>query len=359
MIWPCQETLRQIATHLPDALLAPQALASLEVAASQLPDAMSSYYLEFRLAPNSSQVDFSTCISTAHGGCSALQHLREPLPPPAHESAYSRAQSFLRLWSTPGSALHSQIPLVWLEFDKASEASFAVPSPSINFCLDPVFLMRPVASLEGSHPNTRSYQSFLEVALELLLGQRIPERVRRTLLICFASLPPGGHIDHMAVMLGRSPPVLKINTFIPQEELAGFLRRIDWPGEWDALNRVLKAYVTTSEPARLDLTIDGTITPRIGIEFFTGDVTASHSEKRRLLDQLVEHGYCCPMKREAVLRWPGEDHTIFTAQSWLTRIRRFSHLKLVCHAGYLAEAKAYLGFAPSLYSPFERGNHTR
>ena len=66
MLWSTQETLELIESHLPPPLVTAPAFEPVKATARLLPDIMTSYYLECRLAADQEQVDFLACATAPH-----------------------------------------------------------------------------------------------------------------------------------------------------------------------------------------------------------------------------------------------------------------------------------------------------
>ena len=184
MLWPLSETLELIEPHIPDQLVSPEAFSHVKTIASLLPAAMSSYYVECRLAVNTTQVDFLTCVAAPDGGRDILvgQSAKAGLPDIflAHP-LWHRAYDFFRQWADLSSALHEQIPLLWMEFDQVDGPLPEVPLPSFSFCLDPLYADR---RSWAQYVNSRDPQKRCQVAekgLQLLFGGPLsPQRKKRS-----------------------------------------------------------------------------------------------------------------------------------------------------------------------------------
>ena len=352
MIWPLTETLERVKPYVPHRLVTPQTFDHIQTLASLLPEAMSAYYIECRLAAGSTQVDFSTCVLASKGGREILAGPRPAADLPSvmlQNGVWRRVREFLADWASPDSPLYKQIPFIWLEFDGVNESQ-AAPLPCLNFCLDPGYLDRRNGPGNFYHPNTQRFQPFAEIALAQALGHSIEPRTRQNLVNCFDQLPEGGRIIYMAVMIPRQPAALKINVVLPQDRLLGYLTRVGWTGEVAGLKKVLTTFCDPFNEIRFDLTVGSTIWPRIGLEFFAH--TAADVHRQLFLEQLVAAGLCAPEKQAALLSWPGSSSEIYSRQSHPTRLSRSWYVKLVYQGGDQLEAKGYLGFAPSFFSLF-------
>jgi hypothetical protein len=349
MIWPLAETLRLIEPYVPAQLVAPELFARIKTVAAQLPDAMSAYFLECRLGPEASQVDFLTCITALNGARQVLaeQDIAAVLPSRLlTQPLWGRIYEFWKQWADPASPLYEQIPLTWLEFEQLDGQQPTMPLACPTFCLDREILQRkhPLNSANGYNPQ-QGYQ-VAEVALEYLLGQPLSPLIKKNLLACFEALPPGGRIIHLGSMQTRQPPVLKVYGLLPRQGLLAYLAAIGWPGSPAEIENILTTFGPTTAIARPDLALGASILPRMGLEFSHPASPQDDQTQQRLLNQCVAAGLCTPEKRDALLTWPGSSRETFSRFSWPVRLRRWLDLKIVYQPDQLLEAKAYLGFSP-------------
>lgn len=353
MIWSFRETLKFIEPHVPVELVLPETFDGIHAMANLLPAAMSAYYLECRLGPNATQVDFSICITGSEGGREifAGDKTINSSPHLLNNPLWGRVCEFIKNWAGAASAFYQQIPFIWLEFDDINQPP---PLPCVNLCLDPEYLERHSRSNHFYHPNTQQLQPFAIMALEQLLGHPIPSQTKQNMATCFDLLPPGSQFIYMAAMLPRNPPALKMNGLIPRDHLLDYLSRIGWPGSMVALEKIVTTFCSFMDEMRIGLTVGNNISSRLGLEFFSNTSTSPDQDSQRqiLLSQLVEAELCTPEKRQALLNWSGFSSEIFSHQSWPTRLNRSWYVKLVYQDNYPLEAKGYLGFAPSLFSLF-------
>lgn len=351
MIWPLSETLTYIKPYLPGHLVFPPTFAHLQALAALLPKAMSAHYFETRLAADAPQVDFSTCIAAAQGGRAILTGLKGAIGLPStllENPLWRRTHDFFNYWADPASPLYEQAPLVWLEFDQVDGLIPDIPLPCVNVCVDPEYLKQ-----HGSNrPHKQCYQTFIETTLELLLGQPLPAQICQNLISCFNLLPVGGKIIYVSAMLPRQPATLKLNGFIPKDQLLNYLNQIGWPGSVVEIRKIVAAYCASLENLRVDLTVGDHISSRIGLEFFSKGSTQPEVERQLLLNKFVENGLCSPEKREALLSWSGYSSEVFRNQAWTTKLNRTWYTKLVYQADQPLEAKGYLGFMPTFFAPF-------
>jgi hypothetical protein len=349
MIWPCAETLRVIEPQLPHSLISTQAFAFIKNFASVLPEAMSSYYLECRLAADSPQVDLLACVKASNGGREILREYTTtagPSPRSPDCAVWNRVRDFCTRWAEPRSSLHRQVSHIWLEFD--GEASLTkIPPPNLLLCLDPEYFEECNHRQHDEYITARQYRRVINASLEILLPHRASAMMKRNLFACFDTLPPDGCVIHTSVMLSRRPSLSKLNIALSKDHLLDYLRHLGWPGSLSQLETLLFTYCSFTNSMKFQLNLEDSISPRIDLEFHFDDCVAPLSSLHFLLDQLVENNLCTIEKREALLTWPGTFRQIFCGRSWPTRLYKWLDLKIVYHPERPLEAKGYLGFMPS------------
>lgn len=356
MLWPCGETLAFIEPHVPREIVAPPTFARLYTLAALLPDALSSYYVECRLAAKATQVDFLPCVAADPGG---RERWARPRPPAGRferlrgHALWQRVDEFVTDWADPASPLYTQVPLVWLEFDHLEEPPATIPLPSFWWSVGPEYDQEPEQPGTGEAMDLETYRQVTDRAFALLLGRALPPATQRDLWACFGRLPAGGRIIHVSVMFTRRPVCVKVYGVVPSPHFVTYLEHIGWPGSRPEVAALLATFctaATTDSNTFFDVTIEESLTPKLGIAFSQLQLDTLPDRdptRRRLWDLWVEAGLCTPEKREALVRWPGSFRATFSGQAWPTRVHKWVDAKLVYQPGAALEAKAYLGFMPS------------
>jgi hypothetical protein len=308
------------------------------------PDALSAYYLECRLTDQTTQVDLLACTDATRGGREVLAGLNghSGLPEFVRGSPYwQRVDAFLQDWSDPTTALHRDVPLVWLEFDILGPPP-EIPIPSLHVCLAQEWARageRTVVPADGCREIAAS-------AFELALGRPLAHAVNDTLYRCFNALPEGGRIIHFSTMMARDPVTFKVYSELAKDQVVPYLARIDWSGDLQEMTRLLETYCQDLDVLRVELNIEEDVLAKTGIEFLDSMQMDHDPERHHLLAQCMTHGLCAREKYEALLSWPGIDAVTFEGHSWPTKVRRWLDVKLVYQANASLEAKGYLGFMP-------------
>lgn len=339
MIYSLRETLQCVAPYLPPALVSPRAFEGCWPLSDRLPAVTSFHYLECRLGGGHERVDFLVCVTTEDGGREVLARTFGHAP--GATVAWDQLHAFCSRWVDPSSCLHEETPLIWLELDAVQRDSVAA-SPSIHYCVHSDLTRSGRALVLGSaKPSASRYEELWNEGLSVLLP---PSRVRPSIELlhrCLDGLRDCGRMDHVSVMLGRSPATVKMTATILPRHLPGFLSRIDWPGSTDGLERLFGDVNVPPEAIQFDVDFGTEVIPSVGIGIFDDPVDASRQE---LLDRLVGLGLCTHSKRDALLPWPGSECHVFEGHRWPARINRRLDVKLVYRSPGSVTAKAYLGF---------------
>ena len=335
---------------------------------------------EVRLGETESAVDLVQRISAGRG---------EPMVLAEHiaacgldeEPGWGGIRDFCAAWGLPGSLLQRQVAGAFLEVD-AGRCREVDPAGAFR-AVDAGAVVRPGRDEAASAPRPPSIYLSLEpgvaaaagplrelvfTAGELLRGAPLSERLLDRLQLLCGAGGGGAAATDVGFMLSRRVDALRL-VLAPLSLPAALelLDRAGWPGgaaDFDAAAALLPAGLGTLALS-LDLAAGGVL-PRIGLEHYPGDPPDQKAAWRTALDRLVDAGACTPVKRDALLRWPGYLEPDAAApwppsllvESLLNRpdhfsvvARRLTFLKIVCRPGAAPEAKAYFGFGPRSYVP--------
>jgi hypothetical protein len=132
---------------------------------------------------------------------------------------------------------------------------------------------------------------------------------------------------------------------LPSEAIAGFLRRLGWPGDAAMIEATL--HDTWPQRGQVSINLDflPAIGPRIGVELFRPTPPLDDPAWGPLLSSLAHRGLCEPAKRAAISAWPARQPQDARRGG---RLERHVLVKLVFEPACLAEAKAYLSAEPIL-----------
>ena len=254
------------------------------------------------------------------------------------EAADARAESV--------SALSARFNDIMLEYDIARIETEASPDPGLFLGL------RPAAS-----PVDSDVGSPVDVVAELTnaVGWNDDADERRVVERIVNALPPGGRLDHVGAMPGRSFRAVRvIVNGIALEEMPVFLERAGWPGSVRNVMDALADWRDVFPHFRpcFDASARG-LRPRLGLEMFprserkgrwpVGDwLNTGIRTWLPVLERLEERELCLPAKGIGLRAFPGLDR-IFRKEGAFILHRGLNHVKLTIE-GDTVEAKAYAGF---------------
>ncbi|MFL5349042.1 MAG: hypothetical protein ACJ8AT_29945 [Hyalangium sp.] len=339
-----EQYLRLAVPFTPPELFSPQALEPILALSRRLP-ACSSSGFEVRLGEEAPVADFLVNLLPTDGTRTAFAG-RHPDAPLDEEflgsEVWQRVRDFCQSWESPGSALHSQVRDMWLEFD-LKELGAGVPIPGVFF---------------GANTESGELLGTVERSLALL---RTPGhgRLPPGLLRCVELLPKPPRIEQLGMMFSRQSDELRLCIRgLSPHGMGEFLARAGWGGRPEELQAVIEDARPFVDEFTLDIDVGEGVLPKIGLECILDRDT--HPDRwRRWLDHLVARHLCTPRKRDGVLAWIGLSTQRTQAELWPENLvrasqrtpgllsgfqRRVNHLKLVHQPGQPLQVKAYLAF---------------
>lgn len=340
--------LRSAAPFLPEGVLSPAGLQSIERVAGILPaSAIELFGFETQLGGG---VGVPDCAFNLTPDGAARLAGSDPLPAPgaAAVGSWAKIQAFYRAWGdTRVQRCFSDAGATWLEFDAAS-AELA-PNLLFGYWPDNTDTRRPLPWLTGT-------------ILPMLLGMPLSPAFANNLRRCFESHPGGGDFQ-IGAMLARSIPAVRVCVFdLAPDQVSRFLGDIGWPGEIAAVQGYVDRFAAHADFVALHLDVGEQVYPRMGIEpGFTAGPWARqpHLEPRwhGQLDALIELGLCTPEERDGLLAWVGyQDGAAMGLRPDQVLLRGLSHIKVTAHQGAEPLAKAYFGLSlRSVRSPSRGG----
>jgi hypothetical protein len=333
------DTLEALGPLLPPQLIDPAASRGLATIAASVPDVATTFGFECRLRETDPTVDLGLAISPANGGRELLAsldgNLEEPIGP-TRDARWRRIRDFGRGWSDPDAALHDWVPFVFMEFDAAAAAA-TIPIPSLFVALD-----APLAPLARDAPPAVSPPiAALRQSFALLSGRPLEPDVDEAVVRAFRSLPEGGWVMHVGVMLGRDSKGLRLSVCAPGDAVPAYLRGLDGDeaaaGAAELLERI-RAHVPRTQ---VDFDLTPALHPRLGF----GLQPRVEGGWARLLADVEAEGWSSSRKTKALLEWPGRSEARLGGVPHVLH-RNLSHVKLVCTSGEPTQAKAYIGVTP-------------
>jgi hypothetical protein len=304
--------------------------------AGALPFAVQAHGLELKLWEGGAHADYLVCLDAA--ARETVESMRAFVAAKERAGAsLSSVDTYLRRWCSASSAQRRRFPQLWLEWDRPEGKSASAPG----------LFLAPAPSRRGLVPGAT-----LRGALRTLYPERPARRAEAWIARIVGLLPPGARLRHAGAMPGRDPDLLRlVLEDVPPERLVPLLRRIRWPGDVRALERLLSetAGKTGCIPTLLDLDLLDRPLPALGLEFLLVGAHRPEDGGARLLEYLREKGWVSPKKARALARWltwdvrdaPGADPGALWGKLY--------HVKLSLSRSGAADAppvraKAYLGF---------------
>jgi len=351
----CKIAIDLVAAHLETGLISASYMAPIRTIAGWLPGVRSAGF-ECRLGDPTARADF--CVRFARYNAEARNELLEALSGPsfprdvdAHPT-WQRVRAFATEWARPDSLLVQWLQAVWLEFD--------IMDPHAQDHAPSLFIpIRPEAASSGAPARSVDARRYAEVAGEVLAacGLEAGDAVRSNLTRCLDVLARAARFFQFGIWLARPTAAVRVEAVgLSIAEANNAFRSLGcrdlgpgWSDFLDPGDEVAVAFDVAEE-----------IGPTIGVECFLPHNAQSsrpgarpdrspiwHTGKR-LLDGLVERGWCLSTKRDALLAWPGVSRLRQPADGGgeiehVVR-RDFSHLKVVFRPEEAPEAKFYLGY---------------
>lgn len=329
--------------------------------------AWSLFGFEVRLAEGDLAADIALSVGLKTPGLGILagRYDAQCIPSSMMETGeWVKIQQFAKNWENPDSGLRGVLDIVCLEFD--------MPAPAPERAVPLVFFGVESNGRELREQQGRSETDVLEECAALFGGAPMPEELAERLRTCHAvardyslNMSQGG-VFQAGLMLSRPGAGLRICVHnIPTQDIPAYLKGVDWPGDYEKLDKALSGPCAIFD--RLALALDCApqgLSPKLGLESYFVDKAQPANEPRweQVLRQLVEMGLCTPEKLEAMLAFPakmrlmpifdsgmesalGEGSGYFRPSS---AMRGLHHLKVVVAPDGELSAKAYLwcGYAP-------------
>ena len=352
--------IKVVAPYIPQQLISTEHLSHIQKIATLLPSASANIFaFECRLGEMTPRADFFLCANASAGGRDVLAGHHPTMNLPKElliNSVWSKIHDFCLDWANPTSPLYKNADNIWFEFDVDGEPP-EIPIPSLFFGvkkLQPLHTKNQLQYEDSAH----IYQWGTNTALKLL-DIKISLELQRKLFDCFSLLPPGAEVFHIGVMLSRESEALRLCVRgIPPEKIVDYLSIIGWTGSVQELNSLVYDLSKFAEDIHIAFDVGNIVFPKIGFECCFGTQNPNDSQLRAFLDYLVASGMCLPVKRDAILNYPGYCHEKSNPELWPSNLiqmssllgesflssfaRILNHIKVVYEPGNSLEAKAYL-----------------
>ena len=242
--------------------------------------------------------------------------------------------------------MHARFNDIMLEYDIAGIEPDASPDPGL-------FLGLRAAASPGDSGVCCPGDALAELTNAVGWNDDAGERMVVDRVV--GALPPGGRLDHVGAMPGRSFRAVRvIVNGIKSEEMPVFLERSGWPGSVRNVIDALAYWRDVLPYFRpcFDASARG-LRPRLGLEMFprterkgrwaVGDwLSTGIRTWLPVLERLEERELCLPAKGIGLRAFPGLDR-VFRKEGAFILHRGLNHVKLTIEGDTL-EAKAYAGF---------------
>jgi len=343
-----------VVSYAPPALIGPTSLSCIQQLARMLPGQVSEFFgFECPLGSSEAAADFLICAKAEEAGREILAGKRagQQLPTAFDSAAWKTIQRFAAIWNDPSSPLFHNVHNCWLEFDIGA-ASSTVPQPSVFFGSDE---LRP--ELDAGW--------LVDCALPILSGGTLSVTARNGILHCIERLPQGAQIFQVGRMLARASTATRLCARgIPSEDIPDYLESIGWKGFREDLLVVVEGLAEHTGRIDLDLDVDSTAMPKLGLECYTEAHPAAFPN---FVTYLESAGFCRPEKAAQLKQWAGMAHQLSNPTGWPGGLRMVSsflngrfhsafvrwvhHVKVVYEPGRPLQAKAYMAVKHVWLSP--------
>jgi hypothetical protein len=236
-------------------------------------------------------------------------------------------------------------PFLFLEFD-GDAPRLPIPVPSVFIGLDwPVEELSDEARRGGRDSDPARTPGFADVLQMITTLRRdpLPPATEALLARCFASMPAGGVVLHLAVMLGRPGEAVRLSLYLPRADAVPYFEELGWRG-LPELGRVLEieSRAAASSHPRAPVQIDVDVGGELGLGFGVMLQPRTEAAWPALVGVLLETGLCDTERARGLLCWPGGREV----RGGKTVQRYLAHAKLAAGGGAPLRAKAYIGVRP-------------
>ncbi|MCP4213197.1 MAG: hypothetical protein GY765_01015 [bacterium] len=305
-------------------------VARLEKLSALFADIPADTIFEFELngSPGESP-DISLCLMQSSVK-DILPHWEKAAAAFERDAYWKKIITFCNAWADASLPLHNGIANVWFEFD-SDKLERHLPAPCVFISPTTLFKSKQQAQL----PN---YDWIFEPTLALLTAKMISDAQMENIRRCMDTLPFGGVVFQIGVMMARETEQLRICTSMPPAEYPSYLERIGWKGNVEAAKSMLHQLEKHVDAVFVDLNVGEFIEPTLAFECCYQGV-AIGKRLEGFLGFLQEKKICRSEQTDRLmygLQDPGPETS--------GRILRkaLSHVKLGLRLDNTWQAKAYL-----------------
>lgn len=235
---------------------------------------------------------------------------------------------------------------VMLEYDIGSAH---VTGPS-----DPGLFLRPGERAIVGNSGQEDDVSLLADALVSSVGWAVVEAERKNVREAYLAQPDDTRMDSFGVFPSRARSIrLAVMGFTSERQICSYLRDLNWPGEFSAVEEVISRFKERVTIVRTGANIDvheNGIGPTLGLTLI---VKQRYTKDSRywldgltdwdpFLDALAQESIVIPTKLTALADWVTRPTTLFGKSGRFVLLRGIHHIKLVLEGDRLSKAKAYV-----------------
>lgn len=241
--------------------------------------------------------------------------------------------NFCKEWSKPSNLQVDEISRIFFEFDLDKPVS-TPPIPAI-------FLQ-----FRSKEKNESISCGDLMQLLGSLNEEPPSEKVRKNVQLCHKHLIPGSIIDHVGMMLSRSPRVIRLNINpLNHDQLCSYLESIGLGYRKSEINGRLRRYSKFVDSFVLCLDVGEEVSSKIGVELRHDKEDLELKDQERwtpFLEYLSEEKLCLPAKKNGLMAWSGRSRDIYHPYLYRYIAYRFiNYFKVVFEPQKPEAVKAY------------------
>jgi hypothetical protein len=289
------------------------------------------------------RVDFLIAPSKDTGGRAAVLEVLQS------ERGLARLGSMLpllRAWIDPTSDLHHAVPVIHFEYDLTSDEAALHVDPFAQACVEPDFPTLAAAPQSRAEMEVLFHSLFSKIP-----GYRLRDEIMTTMGRCIDALPPGSNVVHVGVMPQRGRDAIRTVFTLPKDEIRTWLARVDWPGDYAALDRLMALIAPYWKTLALQCDVGERFGSVLAIDYDEPSLSADAPHWSKFMQRIVRAGIAREDKAAAALGWIGASTHRFPDLDWPLHVVRELDVKLVLDAHGDIEAKSYLG-AYLGYTPY-------
>ncbi len=280
-----RELVSQGLTSIPEILIGPAQRADLQSLPDLLPCACTLGGFECRL-DSSVQVDFGVGLENP-GSFSGMG-----FPWDCAQSLDDKYSAFIDEWVSHDSLMNEHVSAIWFGFDR--NGTQHADQPFLYFA--------PPAVSATSERNTKLLLAVITRGLRVVAPSAHSASLP-VIRACLDALPTRGELLLAASLHQRGVDAVRLELRMQTAELAGFLQRAGWPGDYAWLKTTLATFEAQQWHMPIQIEMTDRLLAGISLEFPVLPEEFDNSEWEFVLAQFVQSGYCLPEKQQAIIAW--------------------------------------------------------